>query len=365
MELPPEMIPEPRRSTPQAEGGRVVIVGARRDSKRVARQLRGGPWPELPVVGYVDAGHSPYAGSLARSRQLAVHPSRDPVPVLGDLERLPEVLDRSRATHLVVAASGGLARRVHEQIGHLVPSDVRVHWIGEKSGRVDTPIDDRPRIAGPLRLDRAAKRLVDILGSAFGLLVLSPLFMILAAVILITTGRPIFYRQERITQGGRSFWMLKFRSMRLDAEGTTGPIWATNGDNRCTKVGLWLRRTNVDELPQLWNVLTGEMSLVGPRPERPMFVKEFRLSIGDYDLRHVVPGGMTGWAQVHGWRGRTSLRKRVQYDLDYIQRWSFGLDFRILLMTVQHIAWGKIQWRGDGRSCLTSMVAWTKRRFAP
>jgi undecaprenyl-phosphate glucose phosphotransferase len=365
MEKPPEMTPDGRKPTPLAQGGRVVIVGARRDSKRVARQLRGGPWPELPVVGYIDAGHSPYSGSLARSRQLAVHPSRGPVPVLGDLERLSEVLDRSRATHLVVAASGGLARRVRERIGHLVHPDVRVHWIGENTGRVDCPIDDRPRISGPLRLDRAAKRLVDILGSALGLLFLSPLFLGLALVILITSGRPIFYRQERVTQGGRMFRMLKFRSMGIDAEGQTGPIWATNSDDRCTRVGLWLRQTNIDELPQLWNVLTGEMSLVGPRPERPVFVNQFRDTLADYDLRHVVPGGMTGWAQVHGWRGRTSLRKRVQYDLDYIQRWSFWLDFRVLLMTVQHVAWGKTQWQGDGRSCLASMMAWTRRRPAP
>ena len=114
--------------------------------------------------------------------------------------------------------------------------------------------------------------------------------------------------------------------------------------HRCTRIGDWLRHTNIDELPQLWNVLRGEMSLVGPRPERPSFVEQFRQTVPDYDLRHAVPGGMTGWAQVHGWRGRTSLRKRVQYDLDYIERWSIGLDLRILLMTVQHVLWGKTSW---------------------
>ena len=365
METPTETDPKRDKPFPLTQSGRVVIVGARRDSKRVARRLRGGPWPELPVVGYVDAGHSPYAGSLARSRQLAVHPSTDPIPVLGDLERLPEVLDRLRATHLVVAASGGLARRVQERIGHLVHPDVRVHWIGDKKSRVDRPeADDRPRVSGPIRVDRTAKRIVDVLGSALGLFVLAPLFLVVSLVILITSGRPIFYRQERVGQGGRIFPMLKFRSMRLDAEGKTGPIWATNHDNRCTKVGAWLRKTNIDELPQLWNVMVGQMTLVGPRPERPVFVVQFRDTIADYDLRHVVPGGMTGWAQVHGWRGRTSLRKRVQYDLDYIQRWSFWLDFRVLLMTVQHVAWGKTQWHGDGRSCLATMMAWTKRRIA-
>ncbi len=145
-------------------------------------------------------------------------------------------------------------------------------------------------------------------------------------------------------QGGRRFRIIKFRSMRTDAENETGPIWASNHDSRCTRIGDWLRHTNIDELPQLFNVLKGDMSLVGPRPERPMFVDQFRHAMPDYDLRHAVPAGMTGWAQVHGWRGRTSLRKRIQYDLDYIQRWSFWLDFLIMLMTIQHVAWGKISW---------------------
>ena len=132
--------------------------------------------------------------------------------------------------------------------------------------------------------------------------------------------------------------------MRTDAESQTGPIWATDHDTRCTRIGDWLRHTNIDELPQLFNVLKGEMSLVGPRPERPMFVDRFRQAVPDYDLRHAMPVGMTGWAQVHGWRGRTSLRKRIQYDIDYIQRWSFWLDFKVLFMTVQHVVWGKTSW---------------------
>ncbi len=175
------------------------------------------------------------------------------------------------------------------------------------------------------------------------------LFAIVSAVILLTSGRPIFYTQERVGQGRRVFRIIKFRSMGRDAEGATGPIWASNGDDRCTKVGAWLRSTNIDELPQLFNVLRGEMSLVGPRPERPVFVEHFTAAMPDYDLRHAVPGGMTGWAQVHGWRGRTSLRKRVQYDLNYIQNWSFWFDFKVLFMTVQHVAWRKTSWPAPAR----------------
>ena len=227
---------------------------------------------------------------------------------------------------------------------------LRVHWVSEQSGPV-APLHDQfhagvssPDRPWPLRWGRLGKRLVDVVGAAIGLLLLAPLFLVVAALILATTGGPIFYKQERIGQGGRSFRIWKFRSMRTDAEVQTGPIWASVYDERCTRVGAWLRRTNIDELPQLFNVFRGEMSLVGPRPERPIFVDQFRATEPDYDLRHAMPAGMTGWAQVHGWRGRTSLRKRIQYDLDYIQRWSFWLDIQILFMTIQHVAWGKTSW---------------------
>jgi exopolysaccharide biosynthesis polyprenyl glycosylphosphotransferase len=233
-------------------------------------------------------------------------------------------------------------------MAHLNNSDIAVHWIGDEPRATDLPARDpdapRGTMTWPVPWGRVAKRVVDIVGSLIGLILLAPLFAAVAAAICATSGRPIFYMQDRIGQGGRLFRIIKFRSMKPDAEGETGPIWASDHDSRCTRIGDWLRHTNIDEFPQLLNVLRGDMSLVGPRPERPMFVERFREGVPDYDLRHAVPGGMTGWAQVHGWRGRTSLRKRVQYDLDYIERWSFWLDFRILLMTVQHVAWGKTAW---------------------
>ena len=329
--------------------GRVLIVGARRDSRRLARCLSRGPWAGLPVVGYIDAGHPGYSGGLGRGRQRAVHPQTDPVPVLGGIDRLDELVDRSRATHVVVAVSGRPATRLRPKMAHLSNSDVAVHWIGDEPGPQDIPAADSGRTIGdrfawPVPWGRVVKRGVDVLGALVGLVLLAPLFLAVSLAILFTTGRPIFYLQERVGQGGRRFRIVKFRSMGTDAESQTGPIWATFHDTRCTKIGDWLRHTNIDELPQLFNVLKGEMSLVGPRPERPVFVEEFRDTVPDYDLRHAVPGGMTGWAQVHGWRGRTSLRKRVQYDLDYIQRWSVLLDLRVLLMTVQHVAWGKTTW---------------------
>jgi undecaprenyl-phosphate glucose phosphotransferase len=356
---------------PATNPSRVVLVGARRDARRLIRRLVDRPWGGLPIVGFVHAGHSRASTMRMRSRHrhLPLHPQTEPVPVLGHIDRLDELVDRARATHVMVAVSADSGTDLAPLLNQLTNSDVAVHWVSVDAGRLDlgtligaagnppAAIEEgertRPRFLPPVRgqlsWGRIAKRLVDIGVSAALLLLLSPLFAIVALAVLISSGRPIFYMQQRVGQGGRLFRMYKFRSMRCDAERETGPIWASDHDTRCTRIGDWLRHTNIDELPQLINVLRGDMSLVGPRPERPVFVEEFRKTIPDYDLRHAVPGGMTGWAQVHGWRGRTSLRKRLQYDLDYIERWSIPLDFRVLLMTFQHVFWGKTTWNDSKR----------------
>jgi exopolysaccharide biosynthesis polyprenyl glycosylphosphotransferase len=338
--------PAPERSaSPEEPGGsepgRLLLVGARRHIRRLAVCLDQGPWHGLRVVGFVDV--------TGRGRQLVVHPKSDPVPILGRIDRLAELVDRTGATDLMVALSGRPALRLRPKLAEVGESSVRVHWVADEPATRPDGLKHRPkwsthRPPWPLFWGRLGKRLVDMVGSAVGLVLLTPLFVVVSALILITTGRPIFYTQERVGQGGRIFRIVKFRSMKRDAESETGPIWASDHDTRCTKIGDWLRHTNIDELPQLLNVLKGDMSLVGPRPERPVFVSQFRAVMPDYEYRHGVPMGMTGWAQVHGWRGRTSLRKRVQYDLDYIRRWSFWLDVRILFMTVQHIVWGKTSW---------------------
>jgi exopolysaccharide biosynthesis polyprenyl glycosylphosphotransferase len=169
------------------------------------------------------------------------------------------------------------------------------------------------------------------------LIVTSPLMLIIGLVIKLTSAGPILYRQERIGMDGRLFQILKFRTMKEDAEKDTGPVWAKENDSRRTKIGAFLRKMSLDELPQLFNVLKGEMSLVGPRPERPDFVEGFKDRIPLYMLRHKTKAGMTGWAQVKGWRGNTSLEKRIEHDLYYIQHWSISFDLKILLMTM---------WRG-------------------
>ncbi|MGZ3712715.1 MAG: undecaprenyl-phosphate glucose phosphotransferase, partial [Bdellovibrionota bacterium] len=177
------------------------------------------------------------------------------------------------------------------------------------------------------------KRCFDFTLSSAALLVLSPLFLLIALAVKLTIRGPIFYGQERIGMDGTTFQMWKFRSMILDAEKETGAVWAKKGDDRRTPIGAFLRSTSLDELPQFWNVLWGQMSLVGPRPERPEFVYQFRGHVPRYMLRHKVKAGITGWAQINGWRGDTSLEKRIECDLYYIRNWSLFFDVKILALT--------------------------------
>jgi len=178
------------------------------------------------------------------------------------------------------------------------------------------------------------KRAFDLALSSTLILLTSPLMLVIAVLVKMSSKGPVFYVQERMGLDGATFSMLKFRSMRTGAEASTGPVWASKDDERRTPIGRFLRRTSLDELPQLFNVLKGDMSLVGPRPERPVFIHEFRKQIPRYMLRHKVKAGMTGWAQVNGWRGDTDLRKRIDYDIYYIEHWSLLFDIKIVWLTL-------------------------------
>ncbi len=177
------------------------------------------------------------------------------------------------------------------------------------------------------------KRVSDIVLSVLAILLSAPVLLLVAVLIKLGSKGPVIFRQERVGLDGEEFEMLKFRSMRVDAEDKTGPVWANKNDDRKTRLGAFLRKTSVDELPQLFNVLKGDMSLVGPRPERPVFVEEFKKSVPQYMLRLKMKAGLTGWAQVNGWRGDTSLNKRIEFDLYYIKNWSLLFDLKIILMT--------------------------------
>lgn len=182
-------------------------------------------------------------------------------------------------------------------------------------------------------LNRLLKRMVDIVCSLLGLIVLGPVILIFAILVKRESPGPAFFRQERCGYKGKLFTIFKLRSMRQDAEVSSGPVFASEDDPRRTKIGTWLREHNIDELPQLWNVLKGDMSIVGPRPERPVFVDRFTNEINHYMLRHASKPGITGWAQVNGLRGNTSIEDRLKYDLWYLENWSLALDLKIMLRT--------------------------------
>ena len=177
------------------------------------------------------------------------------------------------------------------------------------------------------------KRAFDLFVASVTLVILSPLLLLIVILIKLTSRGPVLFAQERVSVDGTPFTIFKFRTMRTDAE-EDGPRWTIKDDSRVTPLGQVLRSLSLDELPQLFNVLRGDMSVVGPRPERPVFIEEFKKRVPHYMLRHKVPAGMTGWAQVHGWRGDTSIDKRIEHDLYYIENWSLVLDMKIMLLTL-------------------------------
>lgn len=183
-------------------------------------------------------------------------------------------------------------------------------------------------------INRYVKEVEDRVIAVAILILISPILLLIAVGVKATSPGPVFYRQERVSWNGKVFRMLKFRSMPVDAESETGAVWSSPDDRRATRFGSFLRKTSLDELPQFWNVLIGDMSIVGPRPERPVFVERFKDEIPGYMQKHMVKAGITGWAQVNGWRGDTDLNARIEHDLHYVENWSLWLDIKIIFMTL-------------------------------
>ena len=202
--------------------------------------------------------------------------------------------------------------------------------IGEFEGMPIISLRDTPLYGWNL----VVKRVTDMVLSLAIILAVSPLMLVISILVKLTSEGPVFYRQERMGLDGKIFSMLKFRTMATQAEKETGPVWAAKVDSRKTAIGAFLRRTSMDELPQFFNVLKGEMSIVGPRPERQFFIQQFRDKVPKYMLRHKMKAGITGWAQISGWRGNTSLEKRIEYDLYYIENWSLRFDLEIMWLTI-------------------------------
>ena len=310
--------------------GRAVIVGAGRTGRLVAQTIRDNRWTGLETVGFVDdARHvpkgfevGPHLGPIEQLEKIVTDHDIDHVFIALSLDRYGELNQVSRALERVLVEV------------QLVPDIPNLAGMRLSMREVDNlgflSLRENPH-AGWARF---AKRATDLVVGSAALIVLSPLMLGLAIAVKLTSRGPVFYRQTRNGLGRKPFPMLKFRTMRHDAETLSGPVWAIRDDQRCTTLGRFMRRWSLDELPQLFNVLTGQMSLVGPRPERGVFVEKFCTQIPGYDQRHRVKAGITGWAQIQGWRGNTSLRHRVQCDLYYITNWSLGLDLKILAMTL-------------------------------
>jgi Undecaprenyl-phosphate glucose phosphotransferase len=311
---------------------RVLVAGTGELGRTVADALLGQSRLGYRVVGFLGegpgaVGHAglPVVGTIDEAREAIEHHQADQLYVALPLE------DHARLVPLVKGLS-------NECVDIKVVPDV-VQYATIKAALED--LDGIPIISlneVPLQgWSSMVKRLMDASVSAGLLLalVVVPVLPVLALLVRLFSGKgPVLLRQERMTLDGKTFQIFKFRTMVDEAERETGPIFATSDDPRRTPVGAWLRRHNLDELPQLLNVFLGDMSLVGPRPERPPFVQQFRERIPQYMRRHRVKSGMTGWAQVNGWRGNTSIEKRIEFDLYYIENWSLLLDFKILILTI-------------------------------
>ena len=310
---------------------RILIAGAGELGRLVADKILEHRELGYQVVGFVD------------DRAGGDHLGHRGLPLLGTLDEAGEIAEREGIDHLYVALPAEdhvQMLQLLETIGRecidvkVVPDLLQVIALRARLEDLDgipiVNINDVP-LQG---FNSILKRSIDFALSATALLALAIPFGVIALLIRLTSNGPVFYRQERMGLDGKSFIIYKFRSMFHEAERETGPVWASQDDPRCTPVGRLLRRTNFDELPQLWNVLRGDMSLVGPRPERPFFVSQFKQRIPQYMLRHKVRAGLTGWAQVNGWRGNTSIEKRIEYDLYYIENWSVSLDLKIMWLTV-------------------------------
>ena len=310
---------------------RIVIVGAGDLGRRIARNLRQSEWSGLDIVGFFDDRPEVHGTKI------------DGIKVRGSVDKLSILAVRGRIDEIWLALPLRAEQRVKEILHELRHCTATVrfvpdifglrllnHSIAEVAGLPILNISESPMHG----FNRVIKFLEDKIIAGSILILISPLMLAIAIGVKLSSPGPIFYRQERVSWNGKSFMMLKFRSMPVDSESKTGAVWAKAGENRATKFGTFLRRTSLDELPQFIDVMKGNMSIVGPRPERPVFVEKFKEDIPDYMKKHMVKAGITGWAQVNGWRGNTDLNKRIEYDLYYIENWSLWFDIKIIFRTL-------------------------------
>jgi exopolysaccharide biosynthesis polyprenyl glycosylphosphotransferase len=317
---------------------RLLIVGAGPTGQLVLDKIRRSPQLGYDVAGFVR--HRPWPDDRPRDEL-------DDAPVLGMTDNLASIVEEYDVDEIIIAMAGvshqeildvilrvielPVSIRVYPDTFRLITSDVLS--ISDLNGLPTVEV----RTLGLRPVDRVVKRGMDLVISCAALVMLSPLMLLCALLIKLTSPGPVFFVQERVGRDGRRFNVIKFRSMPVDAEQETGPIFATRDDPRPTALGRFMRRYSIDELPQLINVLLGEMSVVGPRPERPHFVDQFRQTIPAYMARHYEKAGLTGWAQVNRLRGDSSIEERTRYDLYYVENWSILFDLKIMVKTLLHI----------------------------
>jgi Undecaprenyl-phosphate glucose phosphotransferase len=308
-----------------------AIIGSGRNAQRLAHALLKNTWTGVRIAYFVD---DPQPDRPTELRG---------VPVRGPIADLRRIVDSQPVDSVFIALPTEQAGRTNEILAALRTSMADVRIVPEIAPAYAmrpnvSQLDGVPILSlrqTPLYGANAIlKRGFDIVVGSFCLIVSLPPMAVIAVLVKLGSPGPVLYRQRRVGFDGREFWLIKFRTMRVNAEATSGPTWAERCDPRRTRIGAFLRRTSLDELPNLFNVLAGHMSLVGPRPERPEFIEKFKDEIPSYMLRHKMKAGMTGYAQIRGLRGNTSLRKRIQHDLHYIRNWSLWLDVRILAQTV-------------------------------
>ncbi len=311
---------------------RVVLAGLSEMAIVTENQINKSPWLGLQIIGYLDDRSEPRI-SIGNSA----------LPYLGKIHKLVDIVEQEGVDQVWVAYPFRGDFRFNEVMHALRHSSVSIRFLIDfyafnAMNRSLSYVGGIPMLdvaVSPLDgVNAYLKALEDGVLAWIILVLFGPLMIAIAIGVKLTSPGPVFYRQERVGWNGRPFMMLKFRSMPVGVEHGTGPIWAGPGDNRATRFGAFLRKASLDELPQLINVLKGEMSIVGPRPERPVFVDKFKDEVPNYMRKHMVKAGITGWAQVNGWRGDTDLNKRIEHDLYYIRNWSVWFDLRIAVQTV-------------------------------
>jgi len=310
---------------------RIVIIGAGELGCRVAKELSHSPWSGIEILGFIDDNIEFHGKEI------------EGIKIHGAVDKLSELVGRSNVDEVWITLPLRAEQRVKDILHELrfctgavrfVPDifglELINHSMIEVAGLPVVNISESPMYG----FNRFIKFIEDKIIASVILLLISPVLVILAIGVKLSSAGPVFYRQERVSWNGKLFMMLKFRSMPVDSENNTGAVWAKEGESRATKFGAFLRKTSLDELPQFIDVLKGNMSIVGPRPERPVFVEKFKNEVPGYMKKHMMKAGITGWAQVNGWRGNTDLNKRIEHDLYYIENWSLLLDIKIILMTI-------------------------------